>query len=310
MFETEKQLDGATLRARCPHCYKLFSIHAGEISEARPRFECTDCHGQFWLPFPESLENSAGMIGFPLEAEASNFATEVEEDVATNFASEAFPVENFALPDFNLDEPSPIAEPQAPPQQTRVHTLERAEAKPFSCPKCGAAYAGGEAECVKCGVIFQKFFTKLPVRSDFAASKELKALWEAVILEYEKEDRHRNFIQYGQNDGNLEYVLRKYKDVQEASSSDELSKKFVKEVSATMVAQAESKLVPTKGFKFFAWREWSIPRFNFSPLLYIIGAAVVAFGTTVPGMRNFIGLGCSILFLGVAVRFYFAKPSN
>lgn len=302
MFETEKQLDSATLRARCPHCYKLFSIHAGEISEARPRFECTDCHGQFWLPFPESLENTAGMIGFPLEAETSHFATEVESEVATNFASEAFPVENFALPDFQVEEPAP--------QQTRARPLERVEAKPFSCPKCGAAYAGGQAECVKCGVIFQKFFTKLPVRSDFAASKELKALWEAVTLEYEKEDRHRQFIQYGQNDGNLEFVLRKYKDVQEVSASDELSKKFVKEVAAMMTAQAESALVPTKGFKFFAWREWSIPRFNFSPLLYIIGGVVVAFGMTVPGMRNFIGLGCSILFLGVAVRFYFAKPSN
>lgn len=284
MFETEKHLDNPVLRARCPHCYKLFSIHAGEISEARPRFECTDCQGQFWLPFPESLENSGGMIGFPIEA-----APEPTTDAS-------------ALPDFEISDRST--------QKARSRTAESADAKPFSCPKCGSAYSGGERECVKCGVIFQKFFTRLPVRSDFSASKELKALWDAVILEYEKEDRHRQFIQYGQADGNLGYVLRKYQDVQEASPSDDFSRRFVKEVAALMTAELESELAPTKGHSFFAWKEWSIPRFNFSPVLYLVGTCVVVFGAVTPGMKNFIGLGCSILFLALAVRFYFKKPTT
>ncbi len=271
MFETEKQI----LRARCPHCYKLFSIHSGEISEARPQFECTDCHGQFWLPFPESLANAGGMIGFPVEAAP-------------------------AQPEFDISDRST--------QEARSRTVESADVKPFSCPKCGSAYAGGESECVKCGVIFQKFFTRLPVRSDFSASKELKALWDAVILEYEKEDRHRQFIQYGQGDGDLGYVLRKYQDVQEASQSDEISRRYVREVAALMTAELESELAPTKGHSFFAWKEWSIPRFNFSPILYVVGSCVVVFGAVTPGMKNFIGLGCSILFLALAVRFYFKKP--
>lgn len=293
MFETEKHLDsaGSILRARCPHCYKLFSIHAGEISEARPRFECTECQGQFWLPFPESLENSGGMIGFPIEAAPTSSVG----------SSESQTVNASALPDFEISDRST--------KKARSRTAESADAKPFSCPKCGSAYAGGESECVKCGVIFQKFFTRLPVRSDFSSSKELKALWDAVILEYENEDRHRQFIQYGQGDGNLGYVLRKYQDVQEASPSDEFSRRYVKEVASLMTAQIESELSPTKGYSFFAWKDWSIPRFNFSPILYLVGTCVVVFGALTPGMKNFIGLGCSILFLALAVRFYFKKPT-
>ncbi|MEK6554932.1 MAG: hypothetical protein AABZ31_06820 [Bdellovibrionota bacterium] len=181
-------------------------------------------------------------------------------------------------------------------------TANTFQAKPFSCPKCGSGYSGGQTECEKCGVLFAKFLSKTPgTRSDFSASKELKALWDAAILEYEKEDRHRAFIRYGLTDGNVEYVSRKYSDVLDSNPSDEMALKMQKELAAITVAKAESVRRPlSKG-----WQDWSIPKLRFSPVLYVMGGALVVGGLVMPGMRNLIGFGCSILFLTLMVKFYF-----
>ncbi|MCB0412313.1 MAG: hypothetical protein KDD22_07295 [Bdellovibrionales bacterium] len=54
---------GGLLKVRCPQCLKLYSIRSESISEPKPQFECTACKTQFWIPFPESLQQGE-VLGF------------------------------------------------------------------------------------------------------------------------------------------------------------------------------------------------------------------------------------------------------
>lgn len=175
------------------------------------------------------------------------------------------------------------------------------QAKPFSCPKCGSGYNGGQAECEKCGVIFQKFVSRTTPRSDFSASKELKALWDAVVLEYENPERHRGFIDYGFADGNIDYVTRKYADILESNPGDEIALRFQNEIHVRVVTRAQVERRP----KVSGWQNVSLPRIRLSPILFILAGVLIAAGLIVPGSRNLVGFGSSVLFLALAIRFYF-----
>src|SRR5690606_25754526 len=54
-----------SLRVRCPHCRKLYLVQVADIQEARPRFECIECHTQFWLSMAE-VDFRSEVIGWPV----------------------------------------------------------------------------------------------------------------------------------------------------------------------------------------------------------------------------------------------------
>jgi len=52
------------IRMRCPECLKLYSVNSSEIFESKPKFACLDCGENFWIPFPEALAKTEGLIGY------------------------------------------------------------------------------------------------------------------------------------------------------------------------------------------------------------------------------------------------------
>ena len=265
--------------ARCPDCFKLYSIEVASIQQRQPRFECATCSCRFWIPFPECLENASGMIGFKDEGSQAPAVSTPKQNQMTG------PTSFFAT------------------QATQI------KSKPFSCPKCGHSYAGGDVECVKCGILFSRWSEKKAHRSEFSASKELKELWEAVILEYENENRHRQFIRYGWVDSNIEYVTQKYQDLLEANPSDEVALKFQKEIQLLASTRFEVARQPQKSA---SWHDWTIPRIKLSPALYVLAGVLIASGLLIPGMRNLVGFGSSLLFITLAFRYYFqaSRPTS
>jgi hypothetical protein len=55
-----------TLRVRCPQCRKLYLVQFNDIQEAKPRFECVQCHSRFWLSVPD-MDLSGEVSGIPLQ---------------------------------------------------------------------------------------------------------------------------------------------------------------------------------------------------------------------------------------------------
>lgn len=284
MDKLENQLPNSQqksrLRVRCPHCYKLYSVSSDEVHEARPKFECTDCHGRFWIAYAESLEHASGVIGFPLE-EKSSPNTQKNSEPAT---------------------------------------------KPFACPKCGEAYAGGDRECTRCGVFFDKFSAGEVKRTEPSSSPELKDLWETALNEYDNFERHRQFLVYAQAEGNLEFALSKYDLILSSCPTDNVAMQARTEAKALLVARAEARMpIPGVATSYpatskrvselsgqrmpissvFAHIPLRIPGVRFSTLIMFMCGVVIAMGLFVPGLRNLVGFGSSILFFILALRYYF-----
>lgn len=55
-----------SFRVRCPHCRKLYLVQFQDIQEAKPRFECVQCHSRFWLSLPD-MDLSNELQGIPLQ---------------------------------------------------------------------------------------------------------------------------------------------------------------------------------------------------------------------------------------------------
>lgn len=55
-----------SLRVRCPSCRKLYMVQFSDIKEARPRFECVQCHSRFWLSLPD-MDLGNELAGIPMQ---------------------------------------------------------------------------------------------------------------------------------------------------------------------------------------------------------------------------------------------------
>lgn len=55
-----------SFRVRCPHCRKLYLVQFHDIQEAKPRFECVQCHSRFWLSLPD-MDLTNELVGLPLQ---------------------------------------------------------------------------------------------------------------------------------------------------------------------------------------------------------------------------------------------------
>lgn len=57
-----------TLRVRCPHCRKLYLVQFADIQEAKPRFECVQCHTRFWLSLNALTPGEESeVLGLPMQ---------------------------------------------------------------------------------------------------------------------------------------------------------------------------------------------------------------------------------------------------
>lgn len=63
-----------SLRVRCPGCRKLYLVQFADIQETKPRFECVQCRGRFWLSLPD-MDLSSEITGIPLQVKEVPQAT-------------------------------------------------------------------------------------------------------------------------------------------------------------------------------------------------------------------------------------------
>src|SRR4051812_46545989 len=66
-----KPYSSEALRVRCPHCRKLYMVQYGDVKEAKPRFECVQCHNRFWLAMADMDFTSGEVSGLPIEVKSA-----------------------------------------------------------------------------------------------------------------------------------------------------------------------------------------------------------------------------------------------
>jgi predicted nucleic acid-binding Zn-ribbon protein len=181
-------------------------------------------------------------------------------------------------------------------------------AKAFSCPKCGQAYASGDTECVKCGVVFLRFKdTARPSQDDVRASVEVRELWEAVLADYDNFEKHQIFINAAIADRSLPYAAGQYARILEVCPQDVSAQKAQKEITSMAFAGFESNVVRSEPAVsgLFSGLDFSFRKIRLTTYIMFMCGVVIAMGILLPHQRNLVGVGTAVMFFILALRYYF-----
>src|SRR5258708_4496219 len=85
-----KPYSSESMRVRCPHCRKLYLVQFNDVKEAKPRFECVQCHERFWLSLPD-MDLSAELQGLPVKMKEVPQAQVKRPDALTAKSTEPCP---------------------------------------------------------------------------------------------------------------------------------------------------------------------------------------------------------------------------
>jgi hypothetical protein len=335
---TDFQAASPKVKVRCPECFKLFSIKVESMVESRPRFACTACSSQFWIPFPDCLAQDE-LLGFPVSwledkneivsthlrgsapvetapRASAEFAAEMDfapasatPQTASNRtqASMMFTLETSAQPISNLGlEPRVQSQPQARSQaQALSQPPAWAGSSAESCPKCGHAHAVKDEECAHCGVIFSQYRESAEdLKAGFQVPRRLRDSWKNLINHFDEASLHESFIELCRREQALDYAAYRYGRVHKACPEDEVSKAMLAKIEGLLVAAAPAAVEtpsPVKKKKF------RLSNFRFSNLIFALGVGLMIAGYFWPALRNIVGVGAAVIFLGFAFRMYFPK---
>jgi len=177
--------------------------------------------------------------------------------------------------------------------------------KAFSCPKCGTHYAGGDTECTKCGLVFLQFKeAPRPTADQARASVEVRELWEAVIADYQNFERHQHFVNAAAVDRSLPYAAGQYARILEVCPQDESAQKAQKEISSIAFARFDANAVRTREPQSI-FAAISFRKIKLTSYILVLCGAVITMGFILPHQRNLVGVGTSIMFFILALRYYF-----
>ncbi len=188
-----KPYSSEAIRVRCPHCRKLYMVQFGDVKEAKPRFECVQCHSRFWL----------AMADMDFTSEVSGIPVQVKEV------------------------------PKPRPELARTKVAEKpvvADLQP--CPKCFKPVQARTNECPHCGVMISKVKELGFVEGGLVHSQALARAWREVVADYGNEAVHSDFLRLAQRERNLAFAGAQYGQMLKLMASDETTKKRLGEVQA------------------------------------------------------------------------------
>ncbi len=247
-----------SFRVRCPHCRKLYIVQFADIQEAKPRFECSQCHDRFWLSMPD-MDLSSELNGLPLQVKEAPL---VKAPAKSSIKS-------------------PVRKPAV-----------AVETEP--CPKCFKPNLVTARECGHCGVLIAKakaatlsFDEPVP-----AHSAALKIAWNKVVDDYSDEKLHNDFVRMANAEGKIPYAAAQYGQMQKLMPTDEITRQRIREVRAlaqVMVPDRAAKLDRARMYP----RLWQLPLLG-AAILIIVGLTVPMFRNIVGLGAAFLFLGIAM----------------
>ncbi len=195
------------------------------------------------------------------------------------------------IPTFVVGEPAARSQPPGPSQISPIET--------FHCIKCGYKNPKGAAECVSCGLVFEKFRKKnLGVREDIKGSTELRKAWSSVIEDYTNQALHEAFIKLSLAQNNLPFASQQYRQILESSPSEDVASKMRDKIInlATQTYIPEKRLVLTKQKKI------SVP-----VVIIFVGVIFFMTGFLSTQLRSVMPIGAVFCAVGFAIIYYSKK---
>jgi hypothetical protein len=148
---------------------------------------------------------------------------------------------------FRLPNARPEPEPQARvPISGAVLPNRKGDAKgehEKECPRCSALNALVSTECVRCGIVFDRVIdVRIEDELALGGSREMAALWDHVMEDYEDLVRHERFVAASTETNALAYASKKYGHILIASPQDPIARNMRNRIVGLVSAQAENGL--------------------------------------------------------------------
>ncbi len=297
----------SSIKVRCPECFKLYLVKTEDIREPRPRFECLSCQTQFWIPFDENWA-AEEILGFPLEwmQEESSQGHSTQDGLESGLDGRV----QSATPEVSAEPSREDLTPQGGEHRKASDISLKLEPE-FHCPKCERPYRAGDKECLGCGLIFTKFdWLKDQDSFQLSASPELKFLWREVIEDFVNESLHRKFLAACQKEENLPFAAAQYGRILEVQPEEPMAQSMTR----ALVALTAAPLSREKSFVGSSQTVASgrsavrtLPWPRFSSWIIFLSSMLIVMGYFLPAFRNMVGVGAALIFLSLALRFYFPR---
>ena len=196
-------------------------------------------------------------------------------------------VKGLRLDQFEIKLKTPIVE-----EKNEVDGINEGAA--HACPKCHKALSETMEDCPHCGVLPGKYLS-LKTASRIQGSERLSVLWKKIIDNYESETLHQEFIRVSTMENNLAYAGTQYAQLLKLIPQDDRAANMISEIEALVSVP----ITPTNKLRIHSTKQ-KTPRWVQG--VFIVGAIIVFSGVFFPLLRNLVGVGAVLIFIGIGYK--------
>lgn len=171
-----------------------------------------------------------------------------------------------------------------------------------SCPKCSHLKPLESDECPSCGIVVSKYLELQKLESP--ALYELNRQWQQVVLHFDEDQCHQDFINKCHKNMALNFAYQKYTDLQKTMGGDVLCVKYMNQIQLRIEEQIKSPRHSSTVKPATAYQ------FNISPVQFIFtsmglfGMLLLIYNKYVPTFPNFNGLVLSLTIISFGIGIF------
>lgn len=186
-------------------------------------------------------------------------------------------------------------------------TSEQGQKSFSTCPKCSGLKPHNSDECPSCGVFASKYIELQKAESPVLF--ELNQQWQKVLLNFDHDQYHQDFINKCHLKLALNFAFQKYSDLQKTMGFDSLCEKYIRQIELRL--EQQFKAGPersTDGNKVTAG-EVSLTQYLFISM-GAIGMLLLIYNKFIPTFPNFNGLVIMITILAFGIGLFYNGKSD
>lgn len=180
--------------------------------------------------------------------------------------------------------------------------------KSFSaCPKCSGLKPHNADECPNCGVFASKYVELQKAESPVLF--ELNQQWQKVLLNFNNDQGHQDFINKCHLKLALNFAFQKYSELEKTMGFDSLCEKYIRQIELRLEQQFKAPSKTSLNRDLAEAGQLSLMQYLFISL-GIIGVLLLIFNKFIPSFPNFNGFVFMITLMAFGIGLFFNGKSN
>lgn len=175
-----------------------------------------------------------------------------------------------------------------------------------TCPKCSHLKPDKSDECPSCGVLASKYLELQKLESPVLF--ELNQQWQKVLLNFDQDQYHQDFINKCHLKLALNFAFQKYSDLQKTMGFDSLCEKYIRQIELRIEQQFRAtESISTEEKQIF--QPLSLVQYLFIGI-GVIGMIMLIYNKFIPTFPNFNGIVLVLTMTAFAIGLFSNNKSG